>query len=95
MFPGLTTKLSEKTVASAATIVADADVLFVTGSTQIDDIVPKTGGFSQLLGIVPVSGSLTLSSSGNIAVGDALSQNRLTWLIYSKERDSWYIADAL
>ena len=40
MIPGSVSKLSERTVASAATIEAKADIVNVTGSTQINTIIP-------------------------------------------------------
>lgn len=95
MFPGYTTKLSEKQIASAATIVADADVLFVTGATQIDNITPKTGGFSQIIWLIPVDGAITLGNGGNIQVGDVIAQNRATFLIFSKLKGFWYAQDPL
>lgn len=91
MFPGLTTKLSEEEVASAATISAKADLVKVTGSTAIATINPHFGGgFSGIIVIVPVDGAVATLTTGNIAVAVSMPQNRATVLVYSKINDTWY-----
>lgn len=92
MIPGSVSKLSEQTVASAASITAKADIVNVTGSTQINTIVPGLGtAVSQFLVLNPVSGALTLGTSGNIAVGVTLVQNRPSILVWSKAAQKWLI----
>jgi hypothetical protein len=92
MIPGSVSKLSESTVASAATITAKADLVNVTGSTQINTIVPGLGtAVSQMLVLNPISGGITLGTSGNIAVGVALLQNRPSVLVWSKAAQKWLI----
>jgi hypothetical protein len=92
MIPGSISKLSEMTVASAATITAKADIVNVTGTTQINTIVPGLGiAVSQFLVLNAVSGAVTLGTSGNIAVGVALVQNRPTTLVFSKSAGKWLI----
>lgn len=92
MIPGSVSKLSEVTVASAATIFAKADIVNVTGSTQVNTIIPGLGtAVSQFLVLNPVSGALTLGTSGNIAVGVALVQNRPAVLVWSKSAQKWLI----
>jgi hypothetical protein len=92
MIPGSVSKLSESTVASAATIFAKTDIVNVTGSIQVNTIIPGLGtAVSQFLVLNPVSGALTLGTSGNIAVGVALVQNRPSILVWSKSAQKWLI----
>lgn len=91
MFPGLTTKISEDTIASAATIYPKTDLIRVTGSTAIATISPSFGGgFSGILFIVPVDGSVATLTTGNITTAVTMPQNRPTTLIYSKKAGVWY-----
>lgn len=92
MIPGSVSKLSESTVASAASITAKADILYVTGAVQVNTIVPGLGVMqSQLVILVPVDGALTLGTSGNILVGLAAAQNRAVFLVWSKKLQKWLI----
>lgn len=96
MLGGLSNKLSETIVDSADTIDASADVLLVFGTTQVNTInPPRNGGFSAVCYLVPLAGNLVLGTTGNISVGDTLTVNRLTTLVYSKQQGTWYIADPL
>jgi hypothetical protein len=90
MIPGTVSKLSEKTKASADSVVADADVLLLTGSTTVNTVVPKLT-FSQFLILIPVSGALTLGTSGNILAGLAAVQNRAVYLTWVKSLQKWVI----
>lgn len=92
MIPGLTSKTSESTVASAATVVAKSDTLLVTGTTQIDTILPNFGGgFGGYLVLIPVSGSVVLSAAGNILVGITAVQNRGVYLTFVRSLGKWVI----
>lgn len=92
MIPGSVSKCSESTVASAATIYAKADIVHVTGTTQINNIIPGLGtAVGQFLLLVAVDGAITLGTSGNILVGIALAQNRSCLLVYSKKLGKWTI----
>jgi len=92
MIPGTTSKCSESTVASAASITAKTDIVKVTGSTQINTIIPNFGGgFSGLCILVPTDGAITLGTSGNILVGIAAAQNRSVWLVYVRSLGKWII----
>lgn len=92
MLPGLTSKLSETTVASATSIKAKSDVVLVTGTTQIETISPNFGGgFGGFLILIPVSGSVVLGTAGNIAVGITAVINRAVHLNYVKSTGKWYI----
>jgi len=90
MFQGIVSKRSEKVVASAATISADADILVVTGTAAIANILPRTGGIaSQEVTLIPLAAA-TLANSGNIAVNVVLVVNRAQKLTYSKSQNKWY-----
>ena len=50
MFEGIVSKLSETTMASAATIAPQTDLVILTGTTAIATIKPPVnGGFSGIL----------------------------------------------
>jgi hypothetical protein len=93
MIPGTTSKLSESTVASAATIHAKTDVVLVTGTTAVNTIVPNFGGgFGGFLVLIPVTaGGVTLGTSGNINVGIAAAINRAVFMVYVKSLAKWVI----
>ena len=92
MFPGLTTKLSEETLASADAISPKSDLVRITGSTAINIINPAFGGgFSGTLILVPVDGAVVLGTSGNILVGITMAVNRAVQLFWSKSAAKWYI----
>jgi hypothetical protein len=91
MIPGITTKLSESVVASATTIRADADVVRVTGTTTIQTILPNNGGYPAFVVLIPVDGTVTLGTSGNISVGIAAAQNRAVFLVFSLVTGKWHI----
>ena len=91
MFPGTTSKISESVVASAATIQAKSDLVRVTGSTQVNTIVPAFGGFSGVIWLVPTDGTLVLGTSGNILIGITAAQNRAVCLVFSKLAAKWHI----
>lgn len=90
MYPGQITRLTEKKQASAATIDAAADVLILTGTTGIETI--RTSGLmgSQGLYIIPITGSIVLGVTGNIAVAQTLIVNKATLLIFSSIQGKWY-----
>lgn len=91
MIPGTTTKISEQTLASAATIYPKTDLVTLTGSTAIADIIPSYGGGSSgVLFLVPQDGTLGLLTTGNIAIAVTMPQNQVTVLVFSKENDVWY-----
>ena len=92
MIPGTVSKLTERTVASAATIEAKADIVYVTGSTQVNTILPGLGtAQGQFLVLIPTDGAITLGTSGNILVGIAAAQNRGVFLVFSKKLGKWLI----
>jgi len=90
MIPGTTSKLSESTLASAATITPLTDLVELTGSTAIATIDPPYGGFSGILILVPKDGTLGLLTTGNIAIAVTMAQKRATVLVYSKANNLWY-----
>lgn len=93
MIPGTTSKLSESTVASAATISAKTDIVLVTGTTAISTILPNFGGgFGGLLILIPTNAAgVTLGTSGNILVGIAAAQNRSVFMVFVKSLGKWVL----
>ena len=90
MIPGTTSKLTESTVASAATIDARTDIVHVTGSTSIVNINPSFGGgFGGILIVVPTDGAVATTAAGNIAVAVTMPQNRATLFVYSLTLGKW------
>lgn len=89
MYPGSTTRLSESTLASAATITPKTDLVNLTGSTAIATIKPPFAGFSGVLFLVPKDGTLGLLTTGNISVAVTMAQNRVTVLTYSQKNNVW------
>lgn len=87
---GAVDRLAEETVASATTIVADTDVIKVTGTTAIQTIHPRSG-FSQSLVLIPVDGTVVLGTSGNILVGISAVINRAVYMTYVKSLNKWLI----
>lgn len=91
MIPGLTTKLSEETLASATSINPTKDLVLLSGSTALATIVPHFGGgFSGILVLVPLSSTIGLVTSGNIAIAVTMAVGRATVLVYSKSQGVWY-----
>jgi uncharacterized membrane protein len=91
MIPGITTKLSEGVIASAATIYPKTDLVRVTGTTTVSTIIPSFGGgFSGVLFLVPTDGNLVLSTAGNIMNGVTVPDEQLCVLVYSKAEGKWH-----
>jgi len=91
MIPGITTKLSEGVVASAATIAPRTDIAFVTGTVGVSNIMGQFGGgFSGILFVVTVDGAVVFSTGGNIAKAVTTVQNQVLVFIFSKARGLWY-----
>ena len=91
MIPGFTTKLTEETLASAATISPTKDLVRLTGTTSIATIVPHFGGgFSGVLFLVPTGGNVATLTTGNISAAVTMVDERITVLVYSKATDTWY-----
>ena len=93
MIPGSISKLSESSVASADTITAKSDIVYVTGNVQVNTIRPGLGSAqSQFLILVPVTaGGITLGTTGNVLVGIAAAVNRSVFMVWSKQLQKWLI----
>jgi uncharacterized protein YpmB len=92
MIPGSVSKLTEATMASASAITAKTDIVNLTGTTAVQQIVPGLGAAqSQFLVLVPKDGSVVLGTSGNIAVGITALQNRAVFLVYVRTLGKWVI----
>lgn len=93
MFPGFTTRLSSKTVASAATLDADKDLLVLTGSTALVTLNPKTpnkAGMAQIVFIIPTSGALATTTAGNMVAVVSMLQNTVTMWVWNPATSKWY-----
>ena len=91
MFPGLSTKISEESLASAASISPTKDLVRLTGNTTLATIVPPLqGGFSSVIFVVPVDAAVSTTTTDNIAAAVAMPQSRITVLTYSKVTGKWY-----
>jgi hypothetical protein len=92
MIPGSVSKMTEGTLASAATIYPKTDIVKLTGAVQVNTIIPALGtAQSQFLVLVPIDGAVTLGTSGNIAVGIAMAQNRGVYLTFVRSIGKWII----
>ena len=93
MFPGQSSKTTEEVVASAATITVKADLVRISGSTQIETILSSLflGKGGVIVFLTPTDGAVVLGTSGNILVGQSMAQNRLYCLIYSAVAGKWYV----
>jgi hypothetical protein len=90
MFPGLTTRISEQKLASAATLVPSADLVRLTGTTSIATIVPPYGGSAGLVILAPLDGNVATTTTGNIAVAVTIPQSRSAIMVYSAVDNKWY-----
>lgn len=92
MIPGYgSSRLREEAVASAATIQVKADLVRLTGTTNVDTILhPLQSGSNGLLVFVYTNGAgLTITAAGNVAVAQALVTNRLYAYIWSPLASKW------
>lgn len=91
MIPGLMSRLSEVTVASTTTVVIKGDLVRVTGTTSIATITPPgQGGFSTVIFVVPVDGTVATTTAGNIMKAVSMVQNQVCVFVYSKKDSKWY-----
>lgn len=93
MYPGVTTRLTSGTKASATTIDADKDLLVLTGTTAIATITPKSlnkANQAHILFLVPVDGAVATTTAGNIAVVQSMIQNKVTCLVWVPSTQKWY-----
>lgn len=91
MIPGIVTKLTERTVATAATIRAEADIMRTTGAVAINTIVPGVStDHSQFL-ILITDSAVVLGTSGNILVGITTAINRPVFMVFVKSLGKWLI----
>jgi hypothetical protein len=92
VIPGFgSSRLKEESVASAATIRVNADLVRITGTTTVDNIQSSLiAGAGGLLIFVYTNGAgVTLSAAGNIAVSQALATNRLYVYVWSDLAQKW------
>lgn len=92
MIPGYgASRIREEAVASAATITVKADLIRLTGSTQVDTILTplNVGRDGVLVFIYASDGAVTISAAGNVAVSQSLAQNRLYAYAFSTIAAKW------
>ena len=93
MIPGYgSTRLSEQVIASAASITVKADLIRLTGTTQVDNILgPPTnmGRDASMIFIYTPDAGVTISAAGNVAVSIALVTNRVYCYIFSFLAAKW------
>ena len=93
MIPGYgSTRLAETVVASAASITVKSDLVRITGTTQIDNILgPPTlmGRDAALIFVYTPDAGVTISAAGNVAVSQALVTNRLYAYVWSYLANKW------
>jgi hypothetical protein len=90
MYPGNFSKASESTIASATTIEPETEVVRVTGTTAIVNIiVPAVSGFSTFLYVIP-TGVFTWTAAGNIGLAGTAVVGKLIVFVYSKSQGKWY-----
>ena len=91
MIPGITSKLSESSIASTTTITVKTDLVRISGNTAIATINDQFGGgFSGVLFIVPTTASIATTTAGNIAGVVTMVSNQVTVFVYSKGTGKWY-----
>ncbi|SRR5258706_8537618 len=92
MIPGYgSSRLKEEIVASAATILVKADLVRLTGTTQVDNMFSpiNMGRDGLLIFIYTPDAGVTISAAGNIAVSQALVTNRLYAYAFSNIAGKW------
>jgi len=93
MYPGLTTKVSEVTVALATTIYPKTDLIRITDTTAttvLTTISPAYGGFGGFLVIANQSGAnITTVTTGNILAVTTIADKTAVMFIYSKGAGKW------
>lgn len=93
MIPSSPGKGTEVTVASATVIEVNADLVRITGSTQVETILSKLALNRGILAFfaVAVDGAVVVGTSGNVLVGQTLAQNRLYLFVWSATAAKWYV----
>ncbi len=92
MIPGYgVSKMKEDVVASAASIDIKSDLVRITGTTQIDNMVSPmlVGRDAILIFVYTPDAGVTISADGNVAVSQALVTNRLYAYVYSVLAAKW------
>lgn len=92
MIPGYgASRLREETVASATTIQVKADLIRLTGTTQVDTMLTplNMGRDGVLVFIYTPDAGVTISAAGNVAVSQALVTNRLYAYVFSTTAAKW------
>ena len=91
MIPGSVSKLTESTVAYAATITAKTDIVHIVGAGTIANIIPGLGLHQSQFLVLNSNAATVLGTTGNIAVGLTMVINRPVFLVWSKKLQKWLI----
>lgn len=92
MIPGYgSSRLKEEVIASAATIVVKADLVRLTGTTQVDNIFSPVnmGRDGVLIFIYTPDAGVVISAAGNVASTTTLITNRLYAYTFSNIAAKW------
>jgi len=90
-FQGTVSKRSERKMAAAASIDANADVLVLTGAVGVATIIPKVAGIAaQTVTLVAFDSTIALANTGNIATAATLTVGRTTTLTYTRATGKWH-----
>ena len=94
MIPGQISKISEQIVASATTIAPTADLLLVSGTTNVATITAPqhTGGASGCVIFIVATDAAGFATvtTGNIALAVSLTTGKVTAFVYSPSQAKWY-----
>lgn len=92
MIPGYgASRIREEIVASAATILVKADLIRITGTTQIDNMFTplNMGRDGVLIFVYTPDAGVVISAAGNVAVTQTLVTNRLYAYAFSNIAAKW------
>lgn len=90
MYPGRVSKLSETSVASATSLRLYGELVRVTGTAPIVNIVVAgSAGFGTVIYLIPTE-VFTWTAAGNIAIAGTAVVNRVITFVFSKSTGKWY-----
>ena len=93
MIPGTVGKMTEKTIESATTIRITADVMRLSGTVPVTNVVPALGGnVVQGVLLYSTSGTIAVVETGNVNLGGVatnLTTTNAVRLIYNPKLAKW------
>lgn len=91
MFQGTVSRLSFNTQATASEIQGNVDVVLLTGTEDIDTIVPRVSGVgAQLIHLIATGGAVALTTDGNISAAETIPDEKCIALVYHPSTGKWY-----